>query len=103
MDRGAVYEESGSGRSVRDIVVLLAAQWFDFIGSGLDPGRFDIRFRILRVSLDDTGVIKEELVAPACAKLAFAKHVPNLRRGAVDVVRVGFDDDRHFVRSVTFE
>src|SRR4029077_10604636 len=48
-------------------------------------------------------MVEKKLIAATVAELAFAKEVADFRRGAVYIVRVDLNNDRHFVRRVAFE
>ena len=71
--------------------------------AGLNRGGLPVNIRIRVVSLDDPRVIKQELVAARGPKLAFTEDMPNLRRRAVHVVGVNFDDHGHLVGRVPLE
>ena len=104
MNGSAVGEKTRAGRTLRNVIVLLAV----LSGStSLAPASmrrtFEVGARVGMVRLDDPGVVEEELVAAGVAELAFAKNVADLRRGAVHVIGVDLHDDRDLVRSVAFE
>ena len=60
-------------------------------------------FGVGMMRLDEADVVEEKLVAAGVAELAFLEQHADLRRGAVHVVGVDLDDDRHLVRRVALE
>jgi hypothetical protein len=78
-------------------------QGLDFIGARFDGGGFAVGLGVRVMGLHQAGVIEEKLVPARRAELAFLEKHAYLRRGAIDVVGVNLDDDRHLVRSVTLK
>ena len=73
-------------------------QRLDFVGSGFDGGCFEVNIRIRVMRFDQADVVEDELVGARRGQLALAEQHAEFRRGAIDVVGVNLDDDRHVVR-----
>ena len=103
MHRPALSQEAGTCRVRGNIVVLLMIERLDFVGACLDRGAFKVGVERLMVRFDDPDLIKKKLVTPRSAELAFLEQDAKFGRGSIYVVGIDFDDDRYFVRRVTFE
>ena len=73
------------------------------IGSCLDGGFLGIDGGIIRVGLDESHVIKEELVTTWCAELSLAEKDTDLGSRAVGIIGVDLDNQGHLVRGISLE
>ena len=73
MERRAIGEEAGTTGTLRDVIVLVVAQRFDFIGAGLNRGGLDVGPGIGMMRLNQSDVIKKKLVAAAMPNWPFLK------------------------------
>ena len=99
----ALGDETGSGPTFRHVVVLRMRQRFEIIRAGLNRRRFEVDGEIGVVGVDDADVIEQKLVAVQLAEHAATEELADLRGGALLVVGIDLDHDRHLVRSVAFE
>ena len=88
MHRCPVEDEARAGRAVRNVVVLLVSQRFDFIRAGFNGRGLDVRAGVGMMRLDEADVIEKKLVAAGVAELALLEQHADFRRGAVHVVRI---------------
>ena len=101
-DFGAFADKFCAGGVFGDVVVLLARQGLDFVGSGFDGGCFEVDIRIGVVRFDEADVIEDELVGAGRGELAFAEEDANFGGGSIYVVGVNFDDYGDVVRCAAF-
>ena len=78
-------------------------QGLDLIGSCLDGGFLRIDGGIIGVRLDESHVIKEELVTTWCAELSLAEKDTDLGSRAVGIIGVDLDNQGHLVRGISLE
>ncbi len=103
MEIGRGAYETRARCALRDLRVFRVREGREILRAGFDRGGFGVGLRVGVMGFDQADVIEEELVAPGRAELAAFEEDANLRGGAVFVVGLHFDDDRHFVRGVAFE
>lgn len=103
MHGGALRDEAGALAALGDVVVLLMRERSEIVGAGLDRGGFEIGRGVSVVGFDDTHVIEEKLVAAGVAEHALFEEHAHLGRGALVIVGVNFNDERHFMRRVALE
>ena len=85
------------------ISVLGIRQRNIILRAGLDRCSFHVCVFIGMMRLDESDMIEEELVAPGRPELAAFEKDSNLRRSAILVVGLHFNDHRHLMRRVSFE
>ena len=78
-------------------------QGLDLVRAGLDGGLLEIKSGLVRVSLDKTYVIEQELVAAGSTELGITEKNADLGRRPVRVVGVDLDDHGNLVRCIALE
>jgi len=100
---GAVGNEAGTRLVGGDVVVLLMGHRFDLVGTCLDGGLLEVDPGLVRIGLDETDMVKEELVAAGSTELSVTEENADLGGRAVGVVGVDLDDHRHLVGCIALE
>ena len=64
MHGGALRQKSRTAGSLRNVVILLGAQWLHLIGPGLDRRRLPVSVRFSMMRLHNAHLVKKEPVLP---------------------------------------
>ncbi|MDB6172810.1 MAG: hypothetical protein JWL59_2121 [Chthoniobacteraceae bacterium] len=104
MQIGPLGDKPGAGPIGWNVVVFLVGKRFDILGAGFNRGGFNVDIGAGGVmGFDQADMIKKEFIAAGGSKLTrIFKYHPDFRGGAVVVIGKDFQDQRHFVRGVTF-
>ncbi len=92
-DVGALADEFRTGGVGGDVIILVAGEELEFVGTGFDGGGFDVDFGVGVMGFDQADVLEDGVVGTGGGELALAEEHADFGGGAVYVVGVDLNDD----------
>jgi len=102
MHPGAIRDKPRTLGALGNVIVFRMGQRREIVGARLDGRGLEVGVGVGRVRLDEADMVEKELVAVGRAEHALLEEHADFRRGAVHVVGVNLNDDRHVMRRAAF-